>query len=197
MPRRHFVGNALSTPGTLDSGGRPRALPEDLLRDASRRLAVIALLGATLWIVATALGHVAAYTSAGAAALRLGFPDAVAAASALISLALFLHARRCPHGPHVALDLGLIYMMVTALALAISWHWSAALQHAAVTPTISWIGVVVLMFAAIVPSTPMKTLVASLIAVAMNPIVMAWHQGSTANVLAMHYPDFLLAGVAV
>jgi tRNA A-37 threonylcarbamoyl transferase component Bud32 len=202
--RRHFVGHAISTPGTLDSGGRPRAIPDDLLRDASRRLAVIALLGATLWVIATVLGHLAAYPAAGAAAFRFGFPDGIAAASALISLALFFHARRCPHGPHIALDLGLIYMMITALALGISWHWSPIEANSPMTPMISWIGVVVLMFAAIVPSTPMKTLVASLVAVSMNPIAMliarargVWHFGSTGNVLVMHYPDFLLAGVAV
>src|ERR1041385_854480 len=191
MSRRHFIGHAVSTPGTLDSGGRPRAIPDDLLRDASRPLAVIALLGAVLWVVGTVLGHLAAGER------HFGIPDTFAAASALISLALFLHARRCPHGPHVSLDLGLLYMMVTAAALAMSWHWSPMPAHAAVTPMISWIGVVVLMFAAIVPSTPMKTLVASLVAVAMNPIAMAWRQGSTANILVMHYPDFLLVGVAV
>ena len=204
MARRHFIGHAVSTPGTLDSGGRPRAIPDDLLRDASRRLAVIALLGATLWVVATVLGHLALYTAEGAAAFRFGFPEAIAATSALVSLALFFHARRCPHGPHVSLDLGLIYMMFTALALGMSWHWSDMPAHAPITPTISWIGVVVLMFAAIVPSTPMKTLAASLIAVSMNPLAMLiararglWHFGSAADVFVMHYPDFLLAGVAV
>src|SRR5690349_18501505 len=108
MSRRHFVGHAVSTAGTLDSGGRARAIPDDLLRDASRRLAVIALLGAVLWVVATLFGHLAVGER------HFGIPDAIATASALVSLALFFHARRCPHGPHVSLDLGLIYMMITA-----------------------------------------------------------------------------------
>ena len=37
---------------------------------------------------------------------------------------------------------------------------------------ISWTGAVVLMFAAIVPSTPIKTMLAGLLAVSMNPIAM-------------------------
>ena len=37
---------------------------------------------------------------------------------------------------------------------------------------ISWIGAVVLMSAAIVPSSPIKTLIAGLLAVSMNPFAM-------------------------
>ncbi len=193
--KRHLVGHAVSTPGTLDTAGRPRAIPEDLLRDASRRLAVIALLGAALWILGTVLGHLAAYPTSGAAAFRIEIPDYIAAGSALLSLLIFFHARRCPRGPRSALDVGLIYMMLTALALGLSVHWYHA-PAGPVTPAISWIGVVVLMFAAIVPSAPSKTLIASLIAVSMNPLGMiVMHTGG--NPLLMHYPDYLLAGVAV
>src|SRR4029077_8872044 len=71
-------------------------------------------------------------------------------------------------------------------------------------PVITWIGAVVLMTAAIVPSTPKKTLIAGLIAVSMNPISMliaeargTWDFGPASNVLLMHYPDYLLVGVAV
>ena len=60
------------------------------------------------------------------------------------------------------------------------------------------------MFAAIVPSTPVKTLIAGLIAVSMNPLAMliarargTWHFGSPADAVLMHYPDYLLVGVAV
>jgi serine/threonine protein kinase len=71
-------------------------------------------------------------------------------------------------------------------------------------PMISWIGAVVLMFAAIVPSTPGKTLVTGLFAASMNPVGMLiakargmWDFGPTSNVLLMHYPDYVLVGVAV
>src|SRR5437764_876897 len=99
MHHRHLIGHAVTTPGTLDSIGRPRAIPDDVLRDASRRLAVIALLGATLWITGMVLGHLAAYPNIGSAAFRLEFPDAIAVASALLSLALFVYARRNTRSP--------------------------------------------------------------------------------------------------
>jgi serine/threonine-protein kinase len=203
MRHRHLIGHAVTTPSTLDSAGRPRAIPDDLLRDASRRLAVIALLGATLWVAGTVLGHLAAYPNIGAQAFRFEFPDAIAAASALLSLALFFYAHHNHRSPRFVLDLGLVYMIVTALAIGLSFHWYATPTFT-IFPMISWIGVVVLMFAAIVPSVPSKTLIASLVAVSMNPLGMLiarargmWHFGPTYNVLVMHYPDYLLVGVAV
>ena len=60
------------------------------------------------------------------------------------------------------------------------------------------------MFAAIVPSTPAKTLLAGVLAVSMNPIAMLiararglWNFESATDALLMHYPDYLLLGVAV
>jgi len=40
-----------STPPALDSQGRPRTLPPDLLREASQRLGILSLLGAVLWFL--------------------------------------------------------------------------------------------------------------------------------------------------
>jgi serine/threonine-protein kinase len=69
---------------------------------------------------------------------------------------------------------------------------------------ITWTGPVVLMFAAIVPALPWKMAVAGFIAVSTIPLGMVlgkmagvYHYDSWTNVLAMHYPDYLLLGVAV
>jgi eukaryotic-like serine/threonine-protein kinase len=69
---------------------------------------------------------------------------------------------------------------------------------------ITWVGAAVIMFAAIVPSTPGKTLIAGLIAASMNPLSMLiarargnWDFASWTDVLAMHFPDYMLVGVAV
>jgi serine/threonine-protein kinase len=54
-----------------------------------------------------------------------------------------------------------------------------------------------------VPITPAKTLAAGLIAVSLIPIGMLilgrgpWDFGATINVLLMHYPDYLMVGLAV
>jgi serine/threonine-protein kinase len=95
-------------------------------------------------------------------------------------------------------------MVFTALALGLTFHWIPLDGSPSIAPQISWIGAVVLMFAAIVPSTPAKTLAAGFVAVSMNPIAMwiarargLWNFESPYDALLMHYPDFLLLGVAV
>jgi hypothetical protein len=90
----------------------------------------------------------------------------------LASLLLFSYTRRGDRDPRSVLDLGLAYMVFTALGLGLMSHWAPVPGNHSISPGISWIGAVVLMFAAIVPSTPAKTLVAGILAVSMNPIGM-------------------------
>jgi tRNA A-37 threonylcarbamoyl transferase component Bud32 len=205
----HNVG----TPRTSrDSQGRLRSLPPDLIRDASTRLGILALLSAALWLLGTILGHLT---------LRFNSPpgdtewrslvlpvDAIAAGSIVISLAFYAYTRRATN-PARSLDLGLVFMIVMAFALGVMFHvgvvfnWGRLPAGMTVRPELSWIGAVVLMFAAIVPTPPKKTMVAALIAVSMNPLGMliarahgAWDFGAASTVLVMHYPDYLLVGVA-
>ncbi|MEK6372461.1 MAG: serine/threonine-protein kinase [Acidobacteriota bacterium] len=200
--RKLICDRAATTPTTLDSAGKPRPLPDDLLREASQRLGIMGLLGATLWITGTVLGHFAAVAMG--ASPELDGSHAISAASAAISLGLFFYTRVSERNPRFILDLGLAYMVLTAVALGMTFHWQPMPAHMPIFPMITWIGAVVVMFAAIVPSPPMKTLVASLIAASMNPLGMLiakarglWDFGPISNVLVMHYPDFLLVGVAV
>ncbi len=113
-----------------------------------------------------------------------------------MSLALFAYTRRADRDPQFILDLGLVYMVFTAVALAVVFHWAPQLAVSPVRPEISWAGAVIIMSAAIVPSTPRKTLIASFIAVSMNPLVMLLAGargigdfGPATNALMMHYPE--------
>jgi tRNA A-37 threonylcarbamoyl transferase component Bud32 len=208
MPHPHRIGPApRSTPAALGrSSTAAYALPRDLLREASHRLSVMSLLGAALWFVGTALGRLSELAmSRGALPVR-GFDltDAIAVTSIAASLALYAYARRSGRDPGFILDLGLIYLVLMAFAIGMMFHWSRAPYGVRVQPELSWIGAIVLIFAAIVPNAPMKILVAALIAVSMNPVNMllarsrgAWDFGPAYNVMLMHYPDYILAGVAV
>lgn len=181
-------------------------LPDDLLREASRRLGILALVGAALWGLATVLDHIAVNVMSHGDPRATSSPatDTIAIGSAVISLALFFYTRRKERNPRLILDLGLVYMVVTALALGLIMHWVPVPDAWPISPMISWIGAVVLMVSAIVPTSRTRTLVAGLIAVSMNPLGMLiarergmWNFGPTSNVLLMHYPDYLLVGVAV
>src|SRR5215208_1811856 len=185
--------------------GRPRALPEDFLREASARLGIMSLVAAGLWVVGTILGRLAMGSmQGGAVGLRPTMGDAIAAVSVVASLLLFAYTRTANRDPQRILDIGLAYMILTALALGLSFHSGPILPTLRVSPEISWIGAVILMFSAIVPSTRTKTLLAGLVAASMNPVGMLWARaqgywdfGPASNALLMHYPDYLLVGVAV
>ena len=195
-----------TTPAPELTRGQRRALPDDVLREASRRLGILALLGAALWTVATAMGYLLEARSHPGGGFDVGLGDAIAGGSVIMSLALFLYSRdRDRHrDPRSVLDLGLAYLVVTAFAIGQTFHSNAMPATTSVSPMISWTGVFMLMFAAITPSTPGKMLVACLLAASMNPVGMLiarargnWDFGPISNVLVMHYPDFVIVGVAV
>jgi serine/threonine-protein kinase len=166
----------------------------------------MSLVAAGLWTLGTVLGHLAMRSmSHGDPQWRqFAGPDAIAAFSVIVSLLLFFYTRKAHRDPTSILNLGLAYMVFTALALGLTFHWAPMPMNQSIAPAISWIGAVVLMFAAIVPSTPTKTMLAGVVAVSMNPIAMwiarargLWNFESATDALLMHYPDYLLLGVAV
>src|SRR6476659_7282542 len=67
--------------------GRPRALPDDFLREASARLGIMSLVAAGLWVAGTVLGRLAMRSMQGGGSMGLGLTmdDAIAAVSVLAS----------------------------------------------------------------------------------------------------------------
>jgi serine/threonine-protein kinase len=166
----------------------------------------MALVACGLWILGTVLGHLAmrSISHDGADWRRLAGADWIAATCVLVSALLFFYTRKSDRDPRTLLNIGLAYMVFTALALGLTSHWAPAQTTHDLSPQISWIGAVVLISAAIVPSTAARTMVAGVLAVSMNPIAMwiarargFWNFHSPADALLMHYPDYLLLGVAV
>jgi len=207
MTHRQLIGPvAGSTPA--DSGlseGRVHSLPYDLLKEASRRLEIMSLIAATLWFLGTLGDRIAllAMTHGDRKWLHWQGTDVIAGLSILVSLSLFFYIRKGDRDPRFVLNLGQVFLVLMAFALGLMIHWFRVPKEWAVSPMISWIGAVVLMSAAIVPNAPRNTLIAGLIAVSMNPVGMliakargAWDFGSLSNVLVMHYPDYLMVGVA-
>jgi eukaryotic-like serine/threonine-protein kinase len=177
-------------------------VPEDLLRRASRRLELIALLAAVVWPFSTVLYHL---VDRAADPAWLGFQpsDALAATVVAMSLALYFFARRGSADPRLVLDLGLAYMVAMAFIAGIIQHWDP-LPGTPMSPMLGWNGVSVLIFAAIMPSEPKKFAVAAFLAVSMTPLGMLigrargrWEFESAVTAWTMHYQDFVIAGIAV
>jgi len=197
-----------STPGSFGgSRGPERATPNDLLKQAARRLEIMSLLATAIWTASSIAWHI----QLGSASGQLGFApyqlsDNIAVVAVIASLAMFYYARSTKSDPKFIPNLGLAYMVVTAAAIGLITHWSIDPRIAAmpILPTISWIGVVILMFAAVIPISTKKTIIAGLIAASMNPVGMliarergVWAFDSPLDTLMMHFPDYLLIGVAV
>lgn len=201
MRRPHLIGPRPGSTVIESTSSRLSscAIPYDLLQEGSRRLGIMSLIAAALWTVATVLYHVA-----GPATASFRVPDGISVGAAILSVGMFLYSRREVNEPQFTLDLGLVYMVIMAVALAVTGHVEGMGPGTPVIPTISWIGAMTLMTAAIVPTAPLKMLISGLIAVSMNPAAMLivrargiWDFGPVSNVAIMHWPDFLLLGVAV
>ena len=184
---------------------RRRPLPDDVLEQASRRLGIMSLVAASMWIVATVLYHIVdrVIGADDSAWWAVQTSDTITAVALVLSLAMFVYSRRPNQNPRVVLDIGLAYMVAMSFLVGVIWHWDPSERMPAPAPAITWIGVIILMFAATLPNSPPRMLVAGVIAASMNPIGMllakargTWDFGPTYNVLVMHYPDYMLVGVA-
>lgn len=191
------------TPTEPGMHGRTRSLPYDLLKEASRRLEIMSLLAATLWVLGTVGDRLAMRVMGNPLWNQWNATDVIAGVSVIASLGLFFYIRQGERDPVFILDIGQVYLVLMSLALGLIIHWVPVPRDWPVSPMISWIGAVVLMSAAIVPNPPMKTLITGLIAVSMNPLGMliakargTWDFGPLSNAFVMHYPDYLMVGVA-
>jgi len=204
---RHLVANDARL---VSRDSRPdRPISDDLLRQASHRLGILALIGASLWFFAPGLAHVAAYVQNPADPRWSQFrtTDVIAVSSIAVSLALFFYLRgpgRHRH-PTFVIDLALAYMVMMAFDIGVMMHMEpVSLKVVDTSPMITWIGPVTLMFAAIIPVPPWKMFIAALLSASMDPLGMliaraygTFHFESASSAFLMHYPNYLLAGVAV
>jgi eukaryotic-like serine/threonine-protein kinase len=206
MPKPQLIGPvpASASPDSVISSRSSRSLPYDLLREASRRLGIMSLIAALLWIIATSLYHLEMKNLGDPLWMQLQVPDGIAAAMALLSIALFFYTRKDGRDPRLLLDIGLAYLVLTGLALGLVRYWNPIPEHVFMMSTISWIGAAVLMFAAIVPNSPARSLIAGLVAVSMGPlgVLVAGYRGvlefgPLSNLFLAHYPDYILVGVSV
>ena len=129
--------------GDLPSGavstGRS-ALPEDLLREAAHRLAVVCLATAALWAVEFVLVHLVhplpgtlQDTQLARHAQWVPVFDLVGGASFLLSLTLFWYTRRSRRSARFLLDLALMYEVSIALSIGLLDYAVGTPVHVVVT----------------------------------------------------------------
>ncbi|MBI4503840.1 MAG: serine/threonine protein kinase [Gemmatimonadetes bacterium] len=154
-----------STPSGVVSGSTP--LPQDLLVDATRRLGIACLVyGGVVGLYLVFINVIAPVLSPDRP-LDDAFPwpgNPVSVGIILCSLLLFGYTRRHSCDCQFALNLGLVYEVLLAFAIAVVNQWTPN------TMGVSWVAVLIVIHPAIVPNTPGRTLAASLVAASMDPL---------------------------
>jgi serine/threonine-protein kinase len=209
MPTPKLIGRLArdTSAESRTTPGRTRPLAEDLLRQATRRVEVMALVAAVLWTLAPALGHLALYlTNPNDPQLALfSRVNLIAAGCVLVSLGMYAWLRSGRRDPERVMDLALGYMVAMTFAMGVLIHWARPwFVLTSVEPMITWSGPIILITAGIVPVRPWKMLAAGLIAASMDPLGMViagatgeYEYGHFYNALLMHYPNYLMLGAAV
>ncbi|HKT58636.1 MAG TPA: serine/threonine-protein kinase [Gemmatimonadales bacterium] len=208
MPEsKRVIRRLRESSATLTSVAGSRGVPADLLRQASHRLQIMALVVGVLWVVGPALRHVALHAMTPADPRWSAFLpfDWVAAICCAVSFGLYWFLRSRERDPGMVMDLGLAFMVAVAFALGVLLHSGPLFGTAtSVAPMITFVGPFMLMFAAVVPVPPWKMLAAGFVAACMDPLGMViwkaagiYQFGGMSDLLLMHYPNVLLLGMAV
>jgi eukaryotic-like serine/threonine-protein kinase len=196
IPDSRLLQTEIGSLPASTSGSR-QGLPDDLLRQASRRLGIMCLVSGGLWGANLLLAHViqpAPVEMPDTAIIRL--LDLLGAVNIAASLGLFWYTQSGSGTPHFLLHLGLAYEVLIALSIGVlDWAYNAPMG-------ISWIAIIILLFPAIIPSTPRKTLAAALLAASMDPVAaLIWKAAGAdipgiRDVLINAFPNYLCAAIA-
>jgi eukaryotic-like serine/threonine-protein kinase len=198
-----LLATEIESPSRSGESSARQTLPHDLLREGSRRLEIICLASAGLWVANFLLIHLVHPLPGSLAPNQMArhnewVPvfDVVGGVSLLLALGLFWYTRRSRRSPQFLLDLALGYEILLAAAIGL-------LDYAVGTPAgVSWIAVIILLFPPVIPSAPWKTLLVALIAASMDPLAALFWQSrgvqtpSLAAVLIVAFPNYLCALLA-
>jgi hypothetical protein len=203
MSQAELLETQLSTTASSSWRTLDDALPDDLLREATARLGILARVWAGLFVVGILMNDVIAplVQVPMRDLIPWGRPaDVVALLSIAVSLWIWRYTGRLSCQPRKALDLALGYEILLALGIGIINQWE---PHRLLAGRLSWICVLVLLFPMIVPNIPRKTLIASVIAASMDPVglVVAHLRGidtpSWAAIIWNYLPNYVCALIAV
>ena len=194
-PGSRLPASSPLTAGSSLPGGS--SLPADLLEQASRRLGIMCLVVAGLWIANFLVWHFLQGSPTkmpDIAILRLF--DRLGLVGVVVSLALYWYTRKPGRDPRILLNLGLGYELQVALSAGVlDWAYNAPMG-------VSWIAIIILLFAAIIPSPPRKTFIVALLAASMDPLgALIWKLAGQEipgadYVFLNAFPNYLCAGIA-
>ena len=201
MSKRQMIEPRVQTPppGLRELTGTS-GLPEALICEHVQRLAVCAAVGAALWTYGLLMDTVVrplALTRSMSIANVI-----VEIAAIVVSATMFFYVRYSKHESHAKTDVGLAYLVLNAVAVAVL-NAAAPTGLTASTVQLSWNTVVILVSAMILPSSPRKILIAALVAASTDPIaiwvaaVLGAPVPTAAQTMVLFMPNYACAVVAM
>ena len=163
IARRRDTGGLRADIGRTSVRGTEEFLPEEV-----RRLGIFSFVAAAMWSFGL-LMDVVILPSASYPGAPNWRTVSVEIFGSLTSIAMLLYVRLSTARPHVKVDAGLIFMVATALAIAMLNAWALPPVDFQIRQ-LSWVTILILVYSMLVPSTPTRTLVASLGAASMDPL---------------------------
>jgi serine/threonine-protein kinase len=174
-------------------------LPSDLIAQQVRRFQLFTGIGAGLWSLGLVMDGWLLPATVGVTVPASTL--LIEATAVLISLGLFFHTRRLECTPQTKTDFSLWYMLSNAAAVALL-NTVVRVPKPEDMGHLSWITIIILISSMIMPSTPRKTLIASLAAASMDPIgiwiahLRGFAVPSVAGTIAYYMPSYACAIVA-
>jgi serine/threonine-protein kinase len=163
------IARCPSAPAT--GSRRTTSLPAELMSEQVQRLATFSAVVGALWAFGivmelTLVPYIRPDRSVDMRALALEIVWTV------VSVAMFAYTKHAPTAPERKANAALVYLVFNAAGLALLNIW--------VTPGniiphlhVSWVAILILVFPMIAPTSPRRTLLASLVAASMDPLA-AW-----------------------
>ena len=142
-------------------------LPDDLVSEQIRRLAVFSAVVGGLWTFGLAMDSIIVPLTL--QITRKQPAIAIELCGIVISALMYLYVRRAGHEPDTKLTAGLVYMVVNAVFIALL-NAQTLLRATPSAPSVSWNAVLILVFSMISPASPRRMLLASLAAASMDPL---------------------------
>ena len=199
---RKIVARRQGTPvprSQMTTGATGR-LPEEVLSEQVRRLALFGAVGAGLWTFGLVMDFVFLRIAA-TTYVPSRTVEAIEFVGVIAGVGMFFYVKRVDHSSQTKMDVAIGYMLLNAFGVAML-NSLTALPLVVPAMYVSWVAIVILVFSVIAPTTPRKMLIASMAAASMDPLAV-WleHLSGAATpsiieTLALFLPNYACAVVA-
>ncbi len=196
-PRRMEPALTPWSSGTQATGGE---VPESVLQVITRRLSIMCVVAASLWAISLLINNWFPPGFGGVPAFAFPWPgNLLGALGIAMAAGMWLYLRFARAG-EATLDVGLVFLVANALAIGLINEWGV---RGVRVRAVSWVAFVILVYTMNAPSTPRKTLFASLVAASMDPLgaLVAHLRGvpvpPAVEILVQYWPNYAAALLAV